>query len=119
MIKLIHFTFILTSVISFSARFVLSFFKPEMLQNKFIKIAPHVIDTVLLISGVALVLQGGWLEGEFGWIVSKLTLLAGYIIFGVIAMRVKNKGTRWVGFLAAMLCYVGIFIIAITKNGFF
>ncbi|MCF6202415.1 MAG: SirB2 family protein [Methylococcaceae bacterium] len=119
MIKLIHLTFILTSVVSFSARFALSFFKPEILQNKFIKIAPHVIDTVLLMSGVALVLQGSWLEGEFGWIVSKLTLLVGYIIFGVIAMRTKTTGKRWIGFLAAMLCYVGIFIIAITKNGFF
>lgn len=119
MIKLIHLTFILTSIVSFSGRFALSFFKPEMLQNKIIKIAPHVIDTVLLISGVALVLQGGWLEGEFGWIVSKLTLLAGYIIFGVVAMRAEVKGKRWLAFIAALLCYVGIFIIAITKNGFF
>ncbi len=119
MIKLIHLVFILTSFISFSGRFVLSFFKPEILQNRIVKIGPHVIDTVLLISGVALVLQGGWLEGEFGWIVSKLILLVGYIIFGVIAMRAKANGMRWIAFFAAMLCYGGVFIIAITKKGFF
>lgn len=119
MIKVIHLVFILTSFVSFSGRFGLSIFKPEVLQNKFLKIAPHVIDTVLLVSGIALVFQGGWLEGEFGWIVSKLTLLIGYIILGVVAMRSVNTAKRWGAFFGALFCYIGVFIIAITKNGFF
>lgn len=117
MIKLIHFIFILTSLASFISRIALSVIKPEILQNKIIKIAPHVIDTILLISGITLVLQGNWLEGEFGWIISKFILLLGYIILGVMAMRLGGA-KRWVAFLAAIACYVSIFIIAITKNGF-
>ena len=119
MIKLIHLIFILTSFVSFSGRFALSIFKPDVLQNKFLKIAPHIIDTILLASGVTLVFQGGWLEGEFGWIASKLTLLIGYIVLGVVAMRSMGGAKRWVAFCGALLCYIGIFIIAITKNGFF
>ncbi len=117
MIKLIHLVFIFSSFISFTGRMALSVYKPSLLQNKLIKIAPHVIDTLLLISGITLVFQGNWLDGEFGWITSKLTLLLGYIGFGVMAMRLKGIN-RWVGFIAAITCFIAIFITAITKNGF-
>jgi len=117
MIKSIHLIFILASFVSFSGRMALSVLKPEWLQNKILKIAPHVIDTVLLLSGITLVIQGNWLDGEYGWIVSKFILLLGYIAFGVMAMRFKGI-KRWVAFTAAIAFYVSIFIIAITKNGF-
>ena len=116
MIK-IHLLFVLTSLASFSGRMALSALKPEWLQNKIIKIAPHIIDTVLLISGITLVIQGNWLEGEYGWILSKFVLLLGYIAFGVMAMRFSGI-KRWIAFVAAIACYVFIFIIAITKHGF-
>lgn len=117
MIKSIHLIFIFSSFISFTFRIALSVFKPELLQNKLIKIAPHVIDTFLLISGFALVMQGNWLDGEYGWITSKFILLLGYIGFGVLAMRLKGIN-RWVSFIAAIACFIAIFITAITKNGF-
>jgi len=118
MIKLIHLIFIFSSFISFTSRIGLSVFKPSLLQNKFIKIAPHVIDTILLLSGITLVIQGNWLAGEFGWIVSKFVLLLAYIGLGVMAMRFSGI-KRWLAFVAAIICFISIFIIAITKNGFF
>lgn len=117
MIKTIHLIFIFSSFISFTGRMALSVFKPTLLQNKLIKIAPHIIDTILLISGIILVIQGNWLEGEYGWIISKFILLLGYVGFGVMAMRLKGIN-RWVGFVAAIICFIAIFITAITKNGF-
>ncbi|KAF3982019.1 MAG: SirB2 family protein [Methylococcales symbiont of Hymedesmia sp. n. MRB-2018] len=44
----------------------ISVFKPELLQLKTFKVAPHIIGTILLISGITLVIQGNWLAGEFG-----------------------------------------------------
>lgn len=117
MIKSIHIIFILLSFTSFFSRFALSIIKPELLQKKIIKIAPHIIDTLLLISGVTLVFQGNWLAGEFGWIISKLILLISYIILAVMAMRLKGS-KRWFAFAAAIACYVYIFVIAISKHGF-
>ena len=117
MIKLIHIIFIFSSFVSFSARFGLSVFKPDILQKKIVKIVPHIIDTFLLISGVALVFQGNWLENEYGWILSKFILLLCYIVFGVMAMRC-NGAKRWLSFTCAIACFIYIFIIAITKNGF-
>lgn len=119
MIKSIHLFFIVTSLLSFSGRFTLSFLKPELLRNKLLKIAPHIIDTILLLSGITLVIQGNWLDGDFGWIGSKLMLLVGYIVLGVVAMRAENLTKRWLAFFGAVGCFVGIFVIAISKNGFF
>ncbi len=117
MIKLIHLIFIVTSFASFNARIAFSVFKPGILQNKIIKIAPHVIDTLLLLSGITLIFQGNWLAGEYGWIISKFILLLGYIAFGVMAMRMEGA-KRWLAYTAAIACFVYIFVIAITKHGF-
>ena len=117
MIKSIHLIFVLASIISFSGRMTLSAFKPEWLQNKILKIAPHIIDTILLLSGITLVIQGNWLDGDYGWILSKFVLLLGYIAFGVMAMR-SNGIKRWIAFATAIAFYIFIFIIAITKKGF-
>lgn len=117
MIKSIHLIIIFASFFSFIIRIALSVFKPQILQNKILKIAPHVIDTILLASGITLVIQGNWLNGEFGWILSKFTLLVAYIALGVMAMRCSGT-KRWLAFTAAVACFISIFIIAITKNGF-
>lgn len=117
MIKLIHIIFILTSAVSFIGRIMLAEFKPEILQKKIVKIAPHVIDTILFLSGIGLVVQGSWMNAEHGWIVSKVILLLCYIILGVVAMRLSGI-KRWLAFTGAIACYGLIFSIAITKNGF-
>ncbi len=117
MIKLIHFIFIFTSLGSFVGRMGVSAFKPDLLKNKFLKVAPHIIDTILLLSGITLVIQGNWIAGEYGWILSKVILLLAYIAFGVMAMRCKGV-KRWVAFVGAIASFISIFVIAITKNGF-
>lgn len=117
MIKLIHIVFIFSSFISFTGRIALSVFKPELLQNKIFKIAPHIIDTFLLVSGITLVISGNWIEGEYGWILSKIILLFGYVGLGVVAMR-SSGIKRWISFVAAIICFISIFVIGISKNGF-
>ncbi len=117
MLKLIHIVFILTSFGSFIVRMALSELKPEILQRKLFKIAPHVIDTLLLLTGIVLVFQGRWLEGEYGWIISKFLVLLLYVIFGVTAMR-HTGAARWLAFVAAIACFAYIFVVAISKQGF-
>ena len=118
MIKIFHLTFILLSIFSFVGRVILSETHPAILKQKSLKIAPHVIDTLLLVSGITLVFQGGWLSGEYGWIIAKIVALIGYIGLGVVAMR--NRGTvRWIAFVGAMACFVYIGIVAVTKNALF
>lgn len=117
MLKSLHVVLIFSSLASYVVRILLLQFKPQALHNKFSRIAPHVINTLLIISGVALILLGGWLDRDFGWIISKFILLLAYIALGVMSMH--NTGLkRWAMFAGAMACFVTIFVIAITKNGF-
>lgn len=117
MLKSLHMLFILLSVGGFIIRIMLVQFKPAWLQPKLAKIAPHVIDTILLLSGIGLVFQGNWLAGEFGWIISKIIMLVAYIGFGVMAMR-STGIKRWVGFVLALASFGYILTIAISKHGF-
>jgi uncharacterized membrane protein SirB2 len=117
MLKSLHVLLAFFSLLSFVGRVLLSEFKPEALQNKLSKIAPHVVDTLLLISAVGLIITNGWMDRDFAWIISKFLLLLAYIALGIMCMH--NTGTkRWLMFAGALACFVYIFIIAITKHGF-
>lgn len=117
MLKDTHMLFILLSVGSFIARIMLVQFKPAWLQPKIAKIAPHVIDTILLLSGIGLVFQGNWMAGEYGWILTKLVMLIAYIGLGVVAMRSVGI-KRWGAFVLALVCFGYIISVAVTKHGF-
>jgi uncharacterized membrane protein SirB2 len=118
MIKAFHLTFVLMSIFSFVGRVILSETYPLILKQKLFKIAPHIIDTLLLLSGIVLVFQGQWLSTEYAWIIAKLFALIGYIGLGVMVMH--SRGTnRWLAFVGAMTCFVYIGIVAVTKNPLF
>jgi uncharacterized membrane protein SirB2 len=118
MIKIFHLSFILLSIFSFVGRVILSETRPALLKQPLFKIAPHVIDTLLLLTGVILVFQGQWLSGENAWIMAKLVGLLGYIGLGVVVMRTRGT-TRWLAFAGTMACFVYIAIVAVTKNPLF
>jgi steroid 5-alpha reductase family enzyme len=48
--------------------FALTRFRPELMLLKWINIAPHIISTLLLLSGILLTVKGGWLAGDYTWI---------------------------------------------------
>lgn len=114
--KHLHLLFVVLTISSFVIRIFMAEFKPAVLQIKALKILPHVIDTVLLLSGVALVIQGNWLSGEFGWIISKVVLLVAYVGLGVVAMR-SSGVKRWIAFVGAIAAFITIGLIAVTKHG--
>jgi uncharacterized membrane protein SirB2 len=90
-----------------------------MLQKRWVKIMPHVVDTLLLLSGVALIFithfypfspQGTWLtEKLFGVII--------YILLGFVALskRPRSQTMRWLAFILALGCLYLIVKLAMTK----
>lgn len=116
MIKFLHLTFVLLSISSFIGRVYLAEKRPEMLEQKWIKIGPHILNTFLLITGFTLVAQGPWFAaGEYGWIIAKLTALLGYVGLGIVA--IKSQGDlRWKAFAGALACFAYIAIVAVSKH---
>ena len=114
MIKVIHITLAFLSVAGFVIRAGWSYTAPDLLQQKWVKIAPHVVDTLLLTLGLAMALALP--EGLFaGWLTAKLLALLCYIGFGVLTLR----GSGWIkhlGVLGALTSVSYIFLVAFTRQ---
>jgi len=118
MLKTLHLLFVLIAVSSFVGRVILSETHPQLLKQKGYKIAPHVIDSLLLLSGIVLAFQGSWATTGHGWLAAKMIALLAYIGLGVVTMRSRGS-QRWLAFSGAMACFVYIGMVAVTKNPFF
>lgn len=114
MIKIIHFTLAFLSVAGFVIRAGWSYSATDLLQEKWVKIAPHVIDTLLLTLGLLLAfnLPGGPLQG---WLIAKLVALLAYIGFGVLTLR-GHGALKHVGVAGALLSVGYIFAVAFTRQ---
>lgn len=90
-----------------------------LLQTRLTKIIPHIIDTVLLATAIALVLISNQYPTLINWIAVKIILLIAYIGFGTFALkRGSTKQVRAACFVAALLCISGIFAVAIIRPVF-
>ena len=118
MLKTLHLIFILISLSSFIGRVIISELKPAVLEIKIIKIAPHIINFILIVSGIALIFQGNWFTSEYSWIIAKIIALLAYIFLGIMTLKLKGQN-KWLAFTGALLCVTYIGIVAVTKNALF
>ena len=89
---------------------------PQRLQQRWVRVVPHAVDTVLLLSGAWLAWQLGS-AGVRGWLPAKLVGLVIYIILGVVALRYgRTLRTRLLATAGALLTFAYIVFVAITKT---
>lgn len=120
MAKHLHLTAVALSIILFILRFVWSQFNPDFLQKKWVKIVPHVIDTVLLGSALWLCTIISQYPFVDGWVTFKVIGVLAYIIMGMLALKWGRTVTmKWVGFIGALAWLAVTAKIAITKQVFF
>ncbi|HET8597187.1 MAG TPA: SirB2 family protein [Castellaniella sp.] len=113
-IKHLHMTAVGLSILLFVVRAYWSVSGSALLQRRWVRILPHVVDTVLLTCGVILAAIIG---PNQPWILTKILLLIAYVGVGTIAIK-RGRTTR--GKLTAAVIAVAIFAyivgVAITKN---
>ena len=91
----------------------------RMLQRRWVRIAPHVVDTLLLASAIGLAIWSHQYPGQQPWLTAKVSALLGYIVLGTIAMkRGRTPGQRGAAFVAALLLFAYIVTVAVTKRTF-
>ncbi len=114
MIKALHFSLAFLTASGFVIRLGWSYVAPDLLQEKWVRIAPHVIDTLLLIMGLWLASQlaGGVWQG---WLIAKMVGLLAYIGFGVMALR-GSGSVKTLGAVGALLSVLYIFLVAFTRQ---
>ena len=115
-VKHAHMGLAYLTVLSFAGRGILMMHGSPWLTHKLARVAPHVIDTLLLACGVALVLLGGWPVLESPWLLAKLGALLVYVGLGTVALkRGKTQGVRIAAFYTALLTVLYIIAVAKTK----
>ena len=90
--------------------------QPSLLFHRWIRVVPHLVDTLLLASGVWLALHMS-LTGLRGWLPAKLIALSLYIALGMVALKWgRNKPLRVTAALAALFVLGYIAFVAATKS---
>jgi uncharacterized membrane protein SirB2 len=116
-VKHLHLTLVAVSVLFFVVRFVLHMRASSIMDKKFIKIAPHVIDTFLLLSGLALcfiIQQFPFVEP---WLTEKIIAVAAYIALGIMAFKAdRSKLFKFFAFIGAIGWVVFAAKIAVFKQ---
>jgi len=88
-----------------------------MLQKKWIKILPHLIDTLLLASALTMVFWSRQYPFVEAWLTAKVLALLLYIGLGTLALkRGKTKSIRIRTWIAALAVFSYILAVALTKQ---
>ncbi|AKS41365.1 SirB2 family protein [Wenzhouxiangella marina] len=115
LLKYLHLGLALISGIGFALRGFVRLVLKRPLAHPMIRIGPHVIDTLLLGSGLAL-----WVQMQFSiwsWLGVKLILVAAYIGLGIAAFRVEQRQRGVLFYLLALITFVAIAALAVHKPG--
>lgn len=115
--KHIHLLTVALSLGLFTLRGIWMLLDSDKLQKRWVKIVPHIIDTLLLVSAIGLMIQLQLYPLTHGWITAKIIGLLAYIVLGTIALkRGKTKGTRVIALVAAFAVIAYIVGVAIRHN---
>ena len=81
------------------------------------RIAPHVVDTLFLATGIVLVLQLRLPVLQTDWLMAKLVGLVVYIVLGAMTLRPgRGQRARLQAFVGALLAFAYVVNTAITKS---
>ncbi|MDV6341518.1 SirB2 family protein [Nitrosomonas sp. Is35] len=117
LLKMIHVSSVILSYSLFFLRGIWLIRDSTSLRQRWVKILPHIIDTVLLTSAVflAMVIQQNPLQDS--WLTAKIAGLLLYIALGMVAMRFgKTRRAKIIAWVAAQCVFIYIVLVAITKS---
>lgn len=116
-LKYIHVVTAIISIVGFIVRGVWMMLSSTMLQQRWVKIAPHINDTLLLATAIALVFITAQYPGPAAWINAKIIALVVYIVLGIIALKPSRPmGVRITAWCLAILTFAYIVLVALSKS---
>jgi len=116
-LKAIHVTCAVISFALFILRGIWSFNGSPIMRQGWVKIVPHVVDTLLLISALALAFTIQQYPFVDTWLTAKFFGLLLYIGLGSVALKYgKSKAIRISAWLAALAVFAYIVLVAKQHN---
>ena len=103
-LKHLHLTTVAITITLFLLRSAMMLWWPRGLQWRWIRIVPHLNDTILLLSGIGLAVTIGQYPFVNSWLTAKLFALIAYILFGTLALkRGRSRRIRILALGAALI----------------
>jgi len=116
-LKTLHVACAILSVSGYFLRGLLMLRDSALLNNRWVKVTPHVIDTLLLASAIVLAVRLQQYPFVHGWLTAKVLALVAYIVLGAIGLRYgRTRRIRVVAWLAALLTFGYIVAVALTRQ---
>ena len=116
-VKYLHLAAVALSFTLFVLRGVWMMIDSAQLGRRWVRVLPHVNDTVLLAAGVWLAFMLRVAPGPSPWLTAKIVALLVYIGLGMLALRPgRAKRVRIAAWLAALAVFGYIVAVAITRS---
>lgn len=112
-LKNLHLATIAVTLALFLLRGVWMMRESSRLQARWVRIVPHINDTLLLASGIGLAMLIGQYPLVHGWLTAKFFALIAYIVLGTIALkRGRTRGVRIAAWIAALAVFAYMLAVA-------
>ena len=116
-LKYVHVSCVIASGCGFVLRGVWMLADSPCLRQRWVRIFPHVVDTGLLGSAIALATISGQYPVAQSWLSAKVIGLVAYILCGTMALkRGRTKSIRGVFFVVALLVFAYIVSVALHRS---
>ena len=117
LLKHLHVTCVVLSGLGFSLRGWWMLNNSPMLGLRWVRIAPHLVDTLLLGSALTMAVLSGQYPFVQPWLTAKFFGLLAYILFGAMALkRGKTRLIRTRFLVLAVLSYAYIVSVALSRH---
>ena len=115
--KYIHVTCVVLTILFFFIRGIWMIQDSGLLKKKWVRILAPSIDTLLLVSAIIQTMNISQYPFVDDWLTAKIIALIVYIALGMIALTYgKTKNIRITAWFGALLCFVYIASVALTRN---
>jgi len=115
-IRNLHILTAVFSVLMFSMRFLL-IREPAGLQRRWIRVLPHVNDTLLLTFAILLCIATHQAPLVTPWLTEKVLVVILYILAGLFALKwAKSRGGQVTWFIIALVLFAYTASIAVSKS---
>ena len=116
-IKHLHVACVILSGTGFFFRGLLMLSDSPLAEQRWLKILPHVNDTVLLAAALTLAVMIGQYPFDAAWVTAKVFGLIAYVILGSLALKAgRSKRLRLICWLLALLVFAYIVSVALTHD---
>lgn len=117
LLKVVHVTCAAISIGGFFARGLLMLGDSPLLRSRWLRVVPHVNDTVLLAAAIGLCAELGQIPFVDAWLTAKVIGLVCYILFGSLALRDgRSKGIRAASWIVALVAAGYVISVALSRD---